>query len=107
MKQKPTLKRATSCQTLSAVTAALAAAGLVHSTHAQVQNAGDLFVNINATSLAEGPLTSIPNAGTLGGFFEAVGGAGNIPTIATEGGTKGIRFDGTDFLQHVDAIGGA
>jgi hypothetical protein len=62
---------------------------------------------VDATKLAEGPLPSIPNNGTLGGVFEALGGEGTVPAIATEGGTKGIRLDGTDFLQNVSAVGGA
>src|SRR5690349_12319711 len=57
-----------------AVTAALAAAGLISTAQAQVQVAGDLLINVDATSLATGPINSIPNAGTLGGVFEARGG---------------------------------
>ncbi|MBX3745946.1 MAG: hypothetical protein KF833_11625 [Verrucomicrobiae bacterium] len=91
------------------LTAALIAAGLVGTggaATAQVQSAGELFVSIDATSLPEGPLPSIPNAGTLGGLFEATGGEGTIPTVAFAGGTKGIRFDGTQFLQLVESAGG-
>ncbi|MCC6233093.1 MAG: hypothetical protein IT580_10650 [Verrucomicrobiales bacterium] len=90
------------------LTAALVAAGLLSPTAmAQVQKAGDLLVDVDATSLAEGTLPTIPNSGTLHGLFEARGGEGTVPVIATEGGTKGIRFDGTDFMQLVDAAGGA
>ncbi len=90
------------------LTAALVAAGLISPTAmAQVQKAGDLLVDIDATSLAEGALPTIVNRGTLNGVFEARGGEGTVPVVATEGGTKGIRFDGSDFLQLVEAAGGA
>ncbi len=93
---------------LPVLTAALAAAGLLStSAHAQVQSAGTLFVNVDATQLPEGPLQRINNTGSLGGVFEAIGGEGTIPVIAAEGGTKGIRLDGTDFLQHLSAAGGS
>jgi hypothetical protein len=94
---------------LPALTAALASLGLVSGAQAQVQVAGDLLVNVDATALPFGPLTAITNSGTLGGFFEARGGATAIPTIGqpNTNATRGIVFDGGDFLQHVDAIGGA
>jgi hypothetical protein len=86
---------------------ALIAAGLIGvSAHAQVQKAGDLFVDVDATQLAEGSLRNIRNNGTLGGFFEARGDATMVPVIATVGGTKAIQFDGNDFLQLVGALGG-
>ncbi len=70
--------------------AALIAAGLVTTTaSAQVQKAGDLLVDVDATQLAPGPLASIPNNGTMGGFFEAVGGTANTPVIATVDGNQG------------------
>ncbi|MGE3309947.1 MAG: LamG-like jellyroll fold domain-containing protein [Limisphaerales bacterium] len=87
--------------------AALIAAGLVGgSAFAQVQKAGDLFVDVDATQLPEGSLPNIKNNGTLGGVFEAKGDETMIPVIATVGGTKAIQFDGNDFLQLVSAIGG-
>ena len=91
---------------LPAVTAALAAAGLVTSAQAQIQTAEDLLVNIDATALADGTLTSIVNSGTLGGVFEARGGGTTVPVVALEGGTRGIRLDGTDYMQLADAVGG-
>lgn len=95
---------------LPALTAALVAAGVLSpDARAQVQSAGDLLVSIDATALAEGPLATIPNTGTLGGLFEATGAAADsttVPVVATEGGTKGIRFDGNDYLQLVEAVGG-
>jgi len=92
---------------IPAWTAALLAAGALTNIHAQIQSAGELFVNVDATSLAEGPLNSIPNTGTLGGVFAATGAAGDVPVVATVGGTKGIRMDGTDFLQLMTALGGS
>lgn len=84
--------------------AALIAAGFVSAAaYGQVQKAGELYVDIDATQLPEGSLPSIKNNGTLGGSFAAVGGEGTIPVISVIGGTKGIQFDGTDFLQNVDA----
>ena len=68
----------------------------------------NLLVDIDATALAEGPLTSVANNGTMGGFFEARGGGTTIPVVvaADGGGTVGIRFDGGDYLQHVTTLGG-
>ncbi|MBL9136391.1 MAG: hypothetical protein JNK85_11010 [Verrucomicrobiales bacterium] len=89
------------------IRAGLMAAGLIATTaHAQVQKAGDLLVDVDATQLALGPVASIQNNGTLGGFFEARGGSDQSPAVATVGGTKGMQFDGNDFLQSVDAVGG-
>lgn len=91
------------------VTAALMAAGLLSQTasFAQLQSAGDVFVNIDATALPEGTLTTITNKGTLGGVFEALGGGTTVPKVATIGGTKAIQFDGNDYMQLVAAAGGA
>ncbi|HXG47248.1 MAG TPA: LamG-like jellyroll fold domain-containing protein [Methylomirabilota bacterium] len=90
---------------LPALTAALAAAGLITPAYAQLEVAGELFVDVDATTASVGPVTSIPNSGTLGGFFEARGGGTTVPSIALEGGTAGIRCDGNDFMQLVDALG--
>lgn len=90
---------------LSLLTAALASLGLVTSAHAQLQTAGTLFVNIDATALPEGALNSITNSGTLGGVFDAVGGGDTVPEIATFNGTPGIRFDGTDYMKLTTAPG--
>lgn len=83
--------------------------GLITAAHAQVQVAGDLLVNVDATTTAFGPLNAITNHGTLGGFFEARGGATAIPVIGqpNTNATRGIVFDGGDFLQHVASVGGA
>src|SRR5688572_29431447 len=104
MKHKhPTGQR---CRAIPAFTAALFAAGFLTHSHAQIQTAGTLFVNVDATGAAEGPLTSIPNTGTLGGAFAATGAAGEAPVVATVGGTKGIQMDGNDFLQLMSAATG-
>jgi hypothetical protein len=75
----------------------------------QIQSAGTLFVDIDATRATIGSVTSITNAGTLGGVFEARGGGTSVPRIAIVGssGTRGIQFDGGDYMQHVSAPGGA
>ncbi|HVY72191.1 MAG TPA: LamG-like jellyroll fold domain-containing protein [Verrucomicrobiae bacterium] len=92
---------------LPALTAALVAAGVLGGAQAQqIQSAGALFVNVDATALPAGPLNSITNNGTLGGFFVATGAAADVPVIGTTGGTKGIQLDGTDFLQHMTAASG-
>ena len=59
------LSRSSSSLVLPALTAALAALGLVSNVSAQVQVAGDLLVNVDATALPLGALTSITNLGTL------------------------------------------
>ncbi len=94
---------------LPALSAALAAIGLVSGAQAQVQVAGDLLVNVDATALPFGTVSAITNSGTLGGFFEARGGAAATPVIGqpNTNATRGIVFDGGDYLQHVNAVGGA
>ncbi|MDB6032331.1 MAG: Ig domain protein group 2 domain protein [Verrucomicrobiales bacterium] len=103
-KSKPSLRRS-----IPLFTAALAAAGMINAAHAQsLHTAGDLLVKIDATSLTAGPLSSITNSGTMGGFFEAIGGGAAVPDVApvNASGTKGIHFNGNSFLQHVSAVGG-
>ena len=93
---------------LRAWTLALAATGFISVVQAQVQTAGDLLVNLDATTAATGPLTDITNQGTLGGFFIARGGGATIPTLANVhgNGTTGIQFNGAQYMQLVDAVGG-
>ena len=93
---------------LPAWTVALLAAGaLTSSAQAQIQKAGDLLVSVDATGVALGPVVSIPNKGTLGGVFGATGTDADRPVIQLVGGTKALNFDGTDFLQLEDAVGGS
>jgi hypothetical protein len=80
--------------------------GMGVSAQAQIEVAENLLVSIDATGEPAGTLTSIANTGTLGGLFEARGGGTTVPVIAFEGGTKGIRFDGGDYMQLVDMLGG-
>ena len=92
---------------LSALTAALAAVGLVSTAQAQVITAGAVLVNVDATATPLGPLTNIVNSGTMGGVFEARYGT-NVPSVAVVNGngSRGIRFDGDDFMQHYNAPAG-
>jgi hypothetical protein len=92
-----------------ALTACLAAAGLISSAHAQIQSAGALFVNVDATVAPLGTLNAITNAGTLGGLFQARGGGTTVPSVVVDPatGARGIQFDGNDYMQHVTSIGGA
>ncbi len=87
-------------------------AGLVlvcASAQAQLQTAGTLFVNVDATTAAFGTINVISNRGTLGGVFEARGAATTVPRISIAGssGGRGIQFDGGDYMQHATAPGGA
>ena len=84
---------------LPILTSALLAAGMLTRVHAGVQTAGEVFVNVDATTLAEGTLAKITNTGTLKGVFAATGGGATVPKISKIGGTKAIQFDGTSFLQ--------
>ena len=78
------------------------------SAHAQLQTAGPVFVNIDATTRGLGDVPWVTNSGTLGGVLEARGGAAAIPRIAIAGSsaTRGIQFDGGDYMQHVTAPAG-
>ena len=98
-----------SSSTFPILTAALAAIGLISTAQAQVQVAGELLVDVNATTQPFGPLTAITNAGTMGGFFQARGGAPATPVIGqpNTNSARGIVFDGGDYLQQVVSIGGA
>ncbi len=71
----------------------------------RIQKAGALLVSVDATASALGPVTSITNTGTLGGVFLATGLDTERPEVGVVGGTKGMKFDGTDFLQLADVPG--
>jgi hypothetical protein len=93
---------------LPRLTAALMLAGMAGAAaHADIQSAGELFINVDATKLTEGSLTDITNTGTLQGYFEATGGTNFTPVIGKSGGTEGIQFDGNAYLQLVDSKGGS
>ena len=87
---------------------ALLVSALCWRSEAQVQVAGSLLVNVDATSLPEGSISYVTNSGTMAGGFEAIGGGANAPRILGVGGdgTHGISFDGNDFMQHVTAPAG-
>jgi hypothetical protein len=74
----------------------------------QIQTAGTLFVNVDATTASVGTINVITNRGTLGGVFEARGAAATVPRVALAGssGTRGVQFDGGDYMQHSVASGG-
>jgi hypothetical protein len=91
-------------QRLVAAFAAVTVLGAAE-THAQLQTAGEVFVNVDATSAIEGA-NSIANIGTLGGVFEPRGSALMRPAVTIVGGTKGMLFDGNDYLQLATAPGG-
>lgn len=96
----PTLKNAAAANSMQIAEVELLGMGAL-------ETAGDLFVSVDGTSAPEGTLNSIANSGTLGGVFEARGGGITVPTIAFAGGTKGIQFDGFDYMQLVAGPGGA
>jgi hypothetical protein len=76
---------------------------------AQIQTAGELFINVDATTLSTGSLNDITNSGTLGGFFEAklsTGAAATTGTNALVGGVNGIQFSGY-CMQLLNGVGGA
>lgn len=68
----------------------------------------EVLVNVDATQLPEGPVSFVPNSGTAGGGFQAVGGGTNDPVISRPAvlGPVAIELDGTDFLAHVESEDG-
>jgi hypothetical protein len=91
-----------------ALITSLAAALFATAARGQIQTAGTLFVNVDATTAPMGNLSAITNSGTMGGLFEARGGGSTIPRVAIAGsaGVRGIQFDGGDYMQHVANVGG-
>src|SRR5215203_1796195 len=65
--------------------------GCVPGVEAQIETAPPVFVDVDATALTPGNVNSITNQGSLGGFFQARGGATTIPIAARVdgGGTMG------------------
>jgi len=90
---------------------ALVAAGLITSSFGQIQVAGTLQVDVDATGVPAGPITYLPNNGALGGVFLAVSNAtaGATPQVIALGGngTHGFLLDGNNVsLRHfTDASG--
>src|SRR4051812_11138149 len=74
------------------------------SAEAQIQTAGNLYVNLDATALVPGGVSDITNSGTLGGYFETRPGG---VFIGTTNGVNGIQFVGTNYMVLVNGIGGA
>lgn len=58
-----------------------------------------LLVNLDASSLTLGSLTTWTNSGTLGGSFNSDGASSTYPTVQTVGGVKAVTFDGGDKLK--------
>lgn len=75
---------------------------------AQVQIAGNLLVDVDATAAPVGNLTYLPNNGTLGGVFIAYSANSNATTRITPqiaalagGGSRGVLLDGNNIsLRH-------
>lgn len=82
---------------------------LALSSYGQLQTAGTTLVNIDATTLPLGPAEWVTNSGSLGGVFRATGlSANDQPVVnAVGGGTKGLLFDGHNFMEHATGPTGA
>ncbi|HZM01922.1 MAG TPA: immunoglobulin domain-containing protein [Candidatus Saccharimonadales bacterium] len=87
--------------------AALAAAAAVSSAQAQIQTAGTLYLNVDATTLATGQINDITNNGSLGGFFEGTNAV--LVTNLTTGGPNALYFQSTlsNFMVLLNGVGGA
>jgi hypothetical protein len=75
------------------------------SSSAQVQTAGTVFINVDATTVSPGALpgNDIANSGSLGGFFEAT----NTTFIAAVSNVNSIVLSGTNYLRLKATAGGA
>ena len=84
--------------------------GIAQHAGAQIHTAENLLVDIDATGLADGELSSIANNGTLGGFFAATGTLDTVPIVSAPpsnlASVPGITFDGGDYMQLVSEVGG-
>lgn len=69
--------------------------------HAQIQTAGTVYVNVDATGLSTGSVVDVTNSGTLGGVFEAKTSTGvtSSANIAVTNGVAAIQFAGTNVMQ--------
>ncbi|HEX7654107.1 MAG TPA: LamG-like jellyroll fold domain-containing protein, partial [Verrucomicrobiae bacterium] len=93
---------------ISKLSASLAlAAGFVSSALGQVQVAGTLHVNLDATGLPVGSISQLANAGAAGGVFQSFTNSGLEPRVVAIGGngTHGVLFDGNCLLAHKDNSG--
>jgi len=75
------------------------------SSMAQVQTAGTVFVNIDATTLSAGVLanSNIVNSGSLGGLFEA----NTNMVVVTASGVNGLVMGGTNYMRLLATHAGA
>src|SRR5438105_4703820 len=73
--------------------------------HGQLQTAGTVFINVDATTLSPGalPVNDIANAGSLGGLFEST----NTSFVAPAGGVNALVLSGTNYLRLMAAHAGA
>ncbi|HWY75717.1 MAG TPA: immunoglobulin domain-containing protein [Verrucomicrobiae bacterium] len=78
----------------------LAASFLPGAAQAQLQTAGTVFVNVDATGMSAGALTDVTNSGTLGGYFESFGTGGLITNVS---GVVGIQLNGANYLKLLSA----
>jgi hypothetical protein len=71
---------------------AFLAAAAIGSAQAQIQTAGTLFINVDATALSMGALSGndITNSGSLGGFFEST----NASSIAAVSNVNALILGG-------------
>src|SRR4051812_26164177 len=88
-----------------ALAATLAFAMAAGNAVAQLQTAGTVFVNIDATTLSAGVLanSNIVNSGSLGGVFEA----NTNMVVATGLGVNGLVMGGTNYLRLLATHAGA
>lgn len=78
------------------------------SARAQIQTAGSLFVNFDATSLPAGAVTDITNSGTLGGYFESrnTAQAAATGTIVVTNGVNAVQLTASYVMQLRSATNG-
>src|SRR2546423_7623913 len=83
----------------------LAFAMVAGNAFAQLQTAGTVFVNIDATTLSAGVLanSNIVNSGSLGGVFDA-----NTSMVVAPGlGVNGLVMGGTNYMRLLTTHAGA
>ena len=86
-------------------------AGVFTSAFAQIQTAGTLLVDVDATGQPAGVFTYLTNNGTLGGVFlannSAVAGVSNLVVALGGNGTHGVLLDGNqNSLRHFTSVTG-